>query len=44
MTLDYVLASLAAFNPLLHRGGALPRRVTPAGCAGGRARAEWASC
>jgi len=31
MTLDYVLASLAAFNPLLHRGVSFLGRVTPAG-------------
>lgn len=31
MTLDYVLASLAAFNPLLHRGVRFLGKVTPAG-------------
>ena len=31
MTLDYVLASLAAFNPLLHRGVRFLGHLTPAG-------------
>lgn len=31
LTLDYVLASLAAFNPLVHRGVRFLGRVTPSG-------------
>jgi SAM-dependent methyltransferase len=30
MTIDYVLQSLAAFNPLLHRGASVVGRLTPA--------------
>lgn len=30
MTIDYVLQSLAAFNPLLHRGASVLGRLTPA--------------
>ena len=31
MTIDYILASLAAFNPLLHRGARVLGGLTPAG-------------